>query len=357
MNLDGTAVSASMRSLGLSSIAELPMASGQKPPKPAMTVKPWTASRGPRVNTPDADTSLRKLLENNQGAPAGRLSSEDYGMGVLCDGMPAGPTVRRKGAPTVKPRHTWQMADAEKEARARGRPRRGIDGAHDSAQQQWTREGAGRRSSDTIGAGARPVPAKSKWPRVDRMLHQRSKSAHELNYLAQFLYNDPRVPPVGGVKQRSIHTDILDAVSWQQRALAKARQLDDWNSRLDMSVRTDKGGMRGGEYDAHRVAEMQRWADILEKKTQNSAGAEMQREAFDSVYSELHVNKDTYSTITSGSLVPAIDHRVPRLEVSTNSVSVPLQNNRRTLYLPTDKPLLPTRVCGIGTGKGRSIDF
>ena len=53
-------------------------------------------------------------------------------------------------------------------------------------------------SSAAIGAGSIPEPVRSKWPRFQRAMMQREKSAAELNYLAQFLYLDPKRPPVRG---------------------------------------------------------------------------------------------------------------------------------------------------------------
>ena len=88
------------------------------------------------------------------------------------------------------------------------------------------------RSSDAIGAGARPEPVKSKWPRFQRILMQREKTPAELNYLAQFLYLDTTRPPIGGHRRKTGDTAVLDAVSWQQKAIEKAAQVCATTARL-----------------------------------------------------------------------------------------------------------------------------
>ena len=79
-----------------------------------------------------ADRSLLHLLRTNRGAPPGRLSSEEYGRYV-----PAadGPAVRRKQTPGVRPHHTAQTEQVDKEARERRRPRAGLDERSDSTAQ------------------------------------------------------------------------------------------------------------------------------------------------------------------------------------------------------------------------------
>ena len=148
--------------------------------------KPWEPTKLFRVHTPNADVSLRTLLADNRGAQAGRLTSEDYGQGMGFD-----PGVRRKVTPGLKPRHTWQILDAKAEAEKRRRPRSSVESRHDPPQQQWTAKDSGKRSSDAIGAGARPEPVLSKWPLFQRKMMMREKSAAELNYLAQVREQPP----------------------------------------------------------------------------------------------------------------------------------------------------------------------
>jgi len=290
-----------------------------------------------RVHTPQADRSLLHLLRTNRGAPPGRLSSEEYGRYV-----PAadGPAVRRKQTPGVRPHPTAQTEQVDKEARERRRPRAGLDERSDSTAQKWTLYDVGNRSSDTIGGGGRPPPVTSKWPRFQRLIMNRDKSAAEMNYMAQFAYCDSRVPPIGGHRRMTKFSDVLDAVRWQQRAIEKAAELSSWEARLDGTGEN----ARAQHNEAHRIAERQRWADLKQRQTSHSSGNLMQREGFDSVYSEVHANKDTFSVLTPGSLVPSIDPRVPKIDPSA--------------LRSKDRPLLPTRstMC-IGTGPGRSIDF
>ena len=89
--------------------------------------RPWEPTKLYRVHTPDADASLKKLLQANQGAKPGRLTSEDYGIGY---GKDFGPAVRRKNTPGLKPRHSWQIMDQQAEAEKRRRPRSSIEYTH-----------------------------------------------------------------------------------------------------------------------------------------------------------------------------------------------------------------------------------
>ena len=190
-----------------------------------------------------------------------------------------------------------------------------------------------------------PKPVRSKWPRFERVLAMRDKPAEEMNYLAQFLYTDPRCPPIGGQRRMTTFSDVLDAVAWQKKAIEKAKALDSWESRLDEGARLGRDGVPGA-FEAHRVAERQRHADLYAKGTAHSTGALMQKESFDAVYSDAHADKDTYSVLKSGSLVPSVDVRVPTLPEGAK------------WQTPPGCALLPARsVMGIGTGPGRSIDF
>lgn len=98
-------------------------------------------------------------------------------------------------------------------------------------------------------------------------------------------------------------------------------------------------------------------------------------QGFDSVYSDLHANKDTESFLRPGSLVPMSDERVATAppekhesagrNTSCNAVLPAAalgRDARRNPLLPADKPLMPCRtVLAIGFGPhnapGRSIDF
>ena len=148
-----------------------------------------------------------------------------------------------------------------------------------------------------------------------------------MNYMAQFAYCDSRVPPIGGHRRMTKFSDVLDAVRWQQRAIEKAAELSSWEARLDGTGEN----ARAQHNEAHRIAERQRWADLKQRQTSHSSGNLMQREGFDSVYSEVHANKDTFSVLTPGSLVPSIDPRVPKIDPSA--------------LRSKDRPLLPTRRC------------
>lgn len=100
----------------------------------------------------------------------------------------------------------------------------------------------------------------------------------------------------------------------------------------------------------------------------------MQREGFDSVYSDAFAHKDTESTLKPGCMVPMLDERAPAQpreragEVvagrnMTANASLPAAGRQpRHPGLPPNRPLMPCRsVLGIGFGPhnepGRSIDF
>ena len=82
-------------------------------------------------------------------------------------------------------------------------------------------------------------------------------------------------------------------------------------------------------------------------------GQLMEKMDFDAVYSNKHTHKDTESAIGNG-FVPTIDVR----KSLTRPADVPYGRVHmvQTAYGPREP--LPTRsVMGIGTGKGRSVDF
>lgn len=308
----------------------------------AIHVFGWKAPGvGYRCPTPIADISLRHLLATNRGTKAGRLTSEDFGQHQ--SGF--GPGVRRRLTPGVKPQHAIQAQDEAKEARDRTRPRSAFP--RDGVRQTWTLEG-GRRASDAIGAGEPPKPKKSAWPRFQRILEMRDKQPAELNYLAQFLHVDSRMPPTGGVRRMTKFSDVLDAVAWQKRQIEKAEELSSWENRLDDNARSGRNGNPMSN-EAFRIAERQRNAELHVKKTYHASSGNLNvRESYDSIYSDAHADKDTHSVLASGSLVPNVDPRLPNLEAAAG----------RLTSLPADRPLLPSRsTMGIGTGRGRSIDF
>ena len=104
------------------------------------------------------------------------------------------------------------------------------------------------------------------------------------------------------------------------------------------------------------------------------SAVEMQREGFDSVYSDAHSNKDTESLLNPGSMVPMLDDRVPAQPRERAGEVVAGRNTTANAALPAasrqprhpglrkDLPLMPCRsVLGISFGPynepGRLIDF
>jgi len=193
-----------------------------------------------------------------------------------------------------------------------------------------------------------------------------------LNYEAQFLYNDWRVPPEGGTKRRTNSASILRAHKWQKEFADEAFQLSSWDSKLNLSgsdVKLHKSASFVGDaYAAARIKQKQAMADIRTKKTQHSlTGGEMMAEAFDNVYSEEHANKDTASAMSSGGkgangafMVPTIDQR--HSIIRPKDIAYGATPMVKTRHGP--KPLLPSRsFMAIGemgadrAGPGRAIDF
>jgi hypothetical protein len=327
--------------------------------------KEFRQALGPRVSTPNVDQTDKTRL----GAVAGRLTSEDYGL-YFEDGEPGGPGpgVRELYCPGVrKP----LMYPTMEEMMVRRRPKPTTTKTKTSRDQEFALT-HGLRSSALIGAGGRPKTASEL---------SRPRTVAELNYSAQFLWNDPAVPPIGGLKRRSTSREVLEAVEWQQQYVDQAAHLDSWSTRLDERYSTHKNIMdqttsilMPAHHEAYRVAERQRVRDLNIKKTSHATGIEMQREGFDSVYSDAFSNKDTESVLKSGSMVPFLDERVPAQpreragEVvagrnGTANASLPAAGRQpRHPGLPKDKPLMPCRsVLGISFGPynepGRSIDF
>ena len=128
----------------------------------------------------------------------------------------------------------------------------------------------GMRSSALIGAGSRPRTAGELG---------RPKTVEELNYGAQFLWNDPAMPALGGLKRRSTSKDVLEAVEWQQQYIDQAAALDSWATRLDERYSTHRNIMdqttsilMPAHHEAYRVAERQRTRDLRIKMTDHSTG-------------------------------------------------------------------------------------
>ena len=215
---------------------------------------------GRRVTTPTVDKSLSRI-----GSIGGRLSSEEYGRWT---GMRPG--VRELYFPGVmKP--LCQPSEAEMMAKSRPKPTTTI--VKTSKDQVWTL-GAGMRSSDLIGLGARPRTASSL---------TRAKSTAELNYLAQFEHNDSGGGAVfeSGLKRRSTSSDVLEAVEWRKQQIERAGQLDSWAVRLSEPSSSSSGGpMMPSHHEAYRVAERQRLRDLQPKRalTQHASGGLMQKE-------------------------------------------------------------------------------
>lgn len=186
---------------------------------------------GPRVSTPNVDQTDKTRL----GAVAGRLTSEDYGL-YFEDGEPGGPGpgVRERYCPGVrKP----LMYPSEREMMARSRPKPTTTMVKTSRNQEYTLT-HGLRSSALIGAGARPKTAGEL---------KRTKTAAEYNYDAQFIWTDPAMPPVGGLRRRSTSADILEAVAWQQQFVEQAARCDSWEARLDEKYSSHKVGQNPRE--------------------------------------------------------------------------------------------------------------
>jgi hypothetical protein len=284
--------------------------------------KGWTAANsGNRPTTPTENrTDLSRV-----GQPAGRLSSEEYGRG-----MGFRPGVRTIYIPGIKP----LCYPSEEEIRRKRRP-------------------------------------KTAYERCTEVRNGFSSDTAESLYLSQFLYNDPACKPVGGIRQTSTSKDILDAVAWREAQIAKAARMDSWESRLkEPSGDPAKDVGIPAHYAAYRVAERQRVADLYAKGTKHAGtGATMQREGYDSVYSDKFVNKDTESFLDASSLVPVTDAKVPsaidagsaheRIQAGTLfDPRSPWRVPNRNTKLPAGRALLPTRTTmGIGQGPGRSWDF
>ena len=124
-----------------------------------------------RIHTPPERLAGRKP----QGI--GRLSSEDFGQWMHTKGFQPG--VRQKVLRGIKP----VSLPTEQEIRGRARPKTAIQPSDDTETQAFTLRGT-VRSSDVWGVGAKNarLAVLSKQP-----------TAAELNYEAQFLYNDWRV--------------------------------------------------------------------------------------------------------------------------------------------------------------------
>jgi len=87
--------------------------------------------------------------------------------------------------------------------------------------------------------------------------------------------------------------------------------------------------------------------------TVRAEGQRMEKMAFDSVYSNRHVTKDTESAFGPG-LIPMYD---PRLS-AVRPKALPYGVEHRVATAHGNRPVLPTRsFMQIGEGPGRSIDF
>jgi hypothetical protein len=326
--------------------------------------KGWTAANsGNRPTTPTENrTDLSRV-----GQPAGRLSSEEYGRG-----MGFRPGVRTIYIPGIKP----LCYPSEEEIRRKRRPKTAYERctevrngfSSDTEAQKWTLFHAGVRSSDALGAN---LSAELRPTAAEEERRAKQPTTAESLYLSQFLYNDPACKPVGGIRQTSTSKDILDAVAWREAQIAKAARMDSWESRLkEPSGDPAKDVGIPAHYAAYRVAERQRVADLYAKGTKHAGtGATMQREGYDSVYSDKFVNKDTESFLDASSLVPVTDAKVPsaidagsaheRIQAGTLfDPRSPWRVPNRNTKLPAGRALLPTRTTmGIGQGPGRSWDF
>ena len=106
-----------------------------------------------------------------------------------------GPDVRKRQIPGIMP----VALPSEKAMRARPRPKSAIVVPKETKHQQFILYGM-QRSSDLIGA------AESKVPAADTL---EDSDPAKMNYDAQFLYNDWRVKPIGGLKRKTTSLDRL----------------------------------------------------------------------------------------------------------------------------------------------------
>jgi len=247
-----------------------------------------------------------------------------------------GPDVRKRQIPGVMP----VALPSETAMRARPRPRSAIVVPKETKHQQFILYGM-QRSSDLIGAPESNVPV------ADTAAEEPDPT--KMNYQAQFLYNDWRVKPIGGLKRKTTSSDILNAVSWQKKQVERAYNLSSWESRLGTSTKN-----LGDAYAAQRIKEKQRLADLRVRKSAHSlTGTEMIGENFDNVYSEEHAHKDTISALGDG-LLPTVDTRC----TITRPKGITYGAIHKVKTCMGERPMLPTRsFMAIGEGPGRSIDF